>query len=868
MRDIRQLRIRLKSGTHVRGCVSHFVVGPNLMSLRRFSSLVLCVLTFFLTIQAFGQATCTQSSTNRTVTICTPANGATVGTTFHVNAGTTDSATIQYIELYVENVRYVIQHTNYLDATVTVPAGTNQKLVVQAHDSGNMTFSSTIHVNVSTTVSYSISPTNPSVEEGATEQFSASTGSNWSASCGTISSAGLFTAPLRTGTCTVTGTATDGSGSASTSVAVTSPIAITPSSATTATGSTQQFSANASVVWSASCGTISSSGLFTAPGSAGTCTITATSASGTAYTATATDTVTASTTGQNYTTWKYDNARDGLNSTETILTPTLVSSSSFGEIASVTVDGKVWAQPLYVSGVTIGGTTHNVVYVATSNDSVYAIDGDNGEQLWKAALLPPGETAANGDTIHSAVTTYVGITGTPVIDTTTGTLYAVTETVTSSNSYYHRLHALDLTTGAEKFGAPIIINYSGFESIQQLQRPALLLANGNVYVAFGSNGDYAPYHGWIFAYSASNLSQVAVWNSTPEADAGAVWMGGAGPAADANGNLFFVTANGDWDGTQQFGQSVMELSPGLGVLDYFTPINHNTQSKDDKDLGSGGITLLPTFSGTYPHEAVNCSKLDDIYILDRDHLGEIGSSQDNVVQQVSGQLGGTSGLQYTDRCFSNPAFWNNNLYFIGNNDVVKQFSFNPSTGMMSTTPVYKDTHEYVFPGAQPVVSSNGNANAIVWAIDFGNGSLHAYDATNVSKELYNSPSLGGGVKFTVPTVINGHVYVGLYNRLAIFGTQVAPSCTPPTSAGAKICAPTAGGSYSSPVQVSASGTAPSGTTLNRLELWIDGKKFNNYFSNQIRTTVPSASGKHSLNVVEVDSTGAYSKSSPISFTVK
>lgn len=832
--------------------------------------LVLSALFFASTFSgsAAAQAICKLSTTNRTVTICTPANGATVGTTFHVNAGTTDSYGIQYIEVYVQYKLYAIQHTNYLDATITVPAGNHLNLTVQAHDLGGVTIHQTYFINVTGTA-YTISPTNPTLGEGSTQQFTASLASTWSATCGSISSSGMFTAPLAQPACKVTGKATDGTGrTASTNVAISSPISVTPTTATTPVNGTQQFNANESVNWAASCGSISSSGLFTAPATPGTCTITATAASGTAYTAAATDAVTTSTAGvPNYTTWKNDNARDGLQAQETILTPTNVNANGFGQVFSTSVDGSVWAQPLFMSGITIGGAKHNVVYAATSNDSVYAIDGDTGTQLWKKGLLMNGETPASGTTLHSSVPT-IGITGTPVIDPTTNTLYAVTQSGISG-TYYHRLHALDLATGAEKFGAPVVINASGWQSSQHLQRPGLLLANGNVYIAFGGNDDIAPYHGWIFAYNAGNLSQVAAWNNTPGGGLGGIWMGGAGLAADASGNIFHTSGNGDWNGTSQFGQSAVKMGATLDVLDYFTPIAHATETQGDKDLGSGGIVLLPPMNGPHPNEAINCSKLNVIYVIDRDNMGQIGTTTDNVVQQVTGQLGATSGTQYTDRCFSNPAYWNNNLYFIGNNDGVKQFTIDPSTGLMSTTPVYKDTFAYLFPGGQPVVSANGNSNGIVWGLDWKTGTLHAYDATNVSKVLYVSPQLGTGIKFTVPTVVNGHVYAGLVNKVVGLGLKgsTGGSCTPPSSAGAVVCAPTSGGTYSSPVTVTAAGTGASGA-VNHMELWIDGKKINDYFSNQINTSVSLASGSHALTAVEVDSTGAYLKSGIVNFTIQ
>ena len=1047
---------------------------------RRSYALAIFALISCVGTRVSAQVTCTLGTVNQSVTICTPSNGATVGTTFHVNAGTTDKSAVQYMQIYLAGKLVLTQRYNYMDASITVPAGNSQRLTVQAKDAAGVIFKQLITINVSsaysiaplnptigqggkqqftasapstwsascgsisasglftapqaqtsctvtgtasdgsgrtasTTVnvstayttspqnptvaegatqnftaslpslwsatcgsidtngvftaplaqsscsvtgtandgsnrtasanvtisspltvtpaspttpvnmtqqfnanmaaswtsscgtidgnglftatatagtctitatatgataytatatdtvtnSYSVSPQNPTVSESASQQFTANLASTWSSTCGNIDNSGMFTAPLAQPQCQVTGTATDGSGlTASTSVNISSPITVTPATSNTQAGQTQTFSANGAVTWTASCGTIDTNGVFTSPSAPGSCTITATASSGTPYVGTATDTVKASQPAAlNYTTWKNDNARAGLQANETTLTPSNVNASSFGQLFSTAVDARVYAQPLYMSGVTIHSAQHNVVYAATENDTVYAIDGDTGAQLWNVSLLGSGETPANGNTIHSTIKPIVGITGTPVIDASTGTLYVVAYSVTASGTYYHRLHALDITDGTERYGAPVVINGGGFDASQHLQRPGLLLANGTIYIAFSGNGDYDPYHGWIFGYDAQMLTQTAMWNVTPGGSEGGIWMAGSGIASDASGDLYVTTGNGDWAGATEYGQSAVRLSPNLGVVDYFTPIAHVPESESDKDLGSGGILLLPDNTSSHPHEAVNCSKLNVIYVLDRDNMGQLGTSSDNVVQQVTNQLGGTSGTQSGDRCFDTPAFWNNNLYFIGNNDSLKQFSFDPTTGLMSSTPVFQDTFAYLFPGGQPVVSANGNSNAIVWAIDYTTGTLRAYDATNVSNVLYVSPKLGAGVKFTVPTVVNGHVYLGTQTRVVGMGLTQGTSggCAPPSTAGVNVCSPQAGGSYSSPVTVSAGGT-PANGTLNRMELWIDGTKYNNYYTNQINTTVPLTVGSHTVTVVEDDSTGAYIKKA-VSITV-
>ena len=843
------------------------------MRLRVSSALAICA--FFVCLSASSLAAtaqCTLSHTNQTITICTPSNGATVQTTFHVNAGATDTSSIQYIQLWINSQLFLTQKSSVFDATVTLPAGNNTRFVLQAKDAAGTIFKTVYSINVVAGTPLSISPLNPTVNEGDSLQFTATAAATWSSTCGNIDTSGNFTAPFSQPSCKVTATATDGSGqTATTNVTVSTPITITPANTDTVVGATQQFNANSDVTWSASCGSIDNTGLFTAPSSPATCTITATASSGSPYTATATDNVTPNNpppSGMNYTTWKNDNLRDGLQPRETVLTPSNVNSSTFGQIFSFPVDGNVWGQPLFMGGLTINSATHNVLYVTTANDTVYALDGDTGTQLWKNNLLPSGETYVSGGVIHSTIGK-VGITGTPVMDPNSNTLYVVTYSQDSTPNYYHRLHALSLIDGSEKFGGPVLIASTGFSSKQQLQRPGLLLANGNIYIAFGSQGDHAPWHGWIFSYDAGSLNQLNVWNSTVEADAGGIWMAGQGLAADSSGNLFFATGNGDWNGSTQLGQSVLKLDPTLAVLDYFTPFDHVKESSGDKDLGSGGVLLVPTLSGSNPHIAVSCSKLNSIYVINRDNLGQIGSSGDDALQRVDGQLGGTTGTQTGDKCFSTPTFWNNNLYFIGNNDSLKQFTLDPSSGLMSTTPVHKDTFAYLFPGGQPVISSNGNNNAIVWAVDYKTATLRAYDATNVSNVLYVSPSLGSGIKWAVPTVINGHVYVGVQNKVVAMGPIQGQTggCSPPPSPGAIICTPANGSTNSSPLTVQGAGTPASGS-LARLELWIDGKKVNNFYSNTLKASVSLATGTHTVTIVEVDSTGGNLKSPKISVNIQ
>ena len=472
-----------------------------------------------------------------------------------------------------------------------------------------------------------------------------------------------------------------------------------------------------------------------------------------------------------YLTWKFNNQRTGLQPNETILTPANVNAAQFGEKFSVPVDGWVYAQPLYVPGVTIAGVKHNVVFVATEHASIFAFDADAaGPPLWVKSFLGPGittvQTASNPlIPVHPEV----GITATPVIDAGTGTIYALAQTV-ENGVFRNKLHALDITSGAEKPGSPAVLSAPAFDDKQEFERCALLLANGNVYIAFASYGDIEPYHGFMFAFNASTLANVAVWNVTPTGGEGGIWMGAAGPAADANGNIFVAVGNGDWDGVTNFGQSVVKLDPTLHVLDYFAPFNANQLNIGDHDLGAGGVMLLPDQTGAFPHEAVVCGKNEPIYVLNRDNLGKKGATDDNqIIQLVHNQLGG-DGLQDDDHCFTTAAFFQQTLYFIGNNDVIKAFSLDGATGKLSLTPTSKGSFIFVFPGGQPAVSSNGSSNGIVWAVDFNPASsLHAFDATNVSRELYRSPPIGQAAKWAVPTVINGKVYVATKTRLVVFG---------------------------------------------------------------------------------------------------
>jgi hypothetical protein len=472
-------------------------------------------------------------------------------------------------------------------------------------------------------------------------------------------------------------------------------------------------------------------------------------------------------------TWKNNNQRTGLQPNETILTLANVNATQFGEKFSNPIDGWAYAQPLYVAGVTIAGAKHNVVFVATEHATIFAFDADAaGPPLWVKSFLGPGiTTVQTGGNPLIPVQPEVGITATPVIDAASGTIYALAQTV-ENGVFRNKLHALDITSGAEKPGSPAVLSDPAFDDKQEFERCALLLANGNVYTAFASYGDIDPYKGFIFAFNATTMAKVAVWNVTPTGTEGGIWMGAAGPAADASGNIFVAVGNGTWDGVTNFGQSVVKLDPTLHVMDFFAPFNANQLNVGDHDLGAGGVLLVPDQTGAFPHEAVVCGKNEPIFVLNRDNLGKKGVADDNqVIQLVHNQLGGP-GLQDEDHCFTTPAFFQQTLYFIGNNDVIKAFSLDAASGKLSTTPTSQGSFVFPFPGGQPVVSSNGASNGIVWAVENSfTSSLHAFDATNVSREIFRSSSIGQAAKWAVPTVINGKVYVATKTRLVVFGLK-------------------------------------------------------------------------------------------------
>ena len=486
---------------------------------------------------------------------------------------------------------------------------------------------------------------------------------------------------------------------------------------------------------------------------------------------------------------KTDNTRSGLNSSETLLTAANVNSGQFGKLYAFNVDGYVSAQPLYMSGLTVNGASHNVVFVATEHDSVFAIDADTGVQLWQTSFINPsaGVTAVPAsDQGCTGVTGFneVGIMGTPVIDSTTNTLYVSAKTK-ESGAYIHRLHALDVTTGLEKAGSPIAIAGTfgslNFDTLHLMQRPGLLLSNGVLYLGFGSNGCDLTGRGWVMAYSASGLQQLGVFVTQPDNSYGSsVWQGGVGLAADSLGNVYLSTGNGLFNAGINFpdyGDSVLKLGLNSGVLsaqDYFTPFDQANMATNDWDLGSGGITLLPDQSGTYPHLLVAASKNGNIYVINRDNLGQYNPVDNSQIPQyISGAFVG--------EFFGSALYWNNTLYFLAHQDSVKAYSL--TNGVLSSTPVIQTSSRLTSFGL-PAISANGASNGIVWVVRslLGTPLLTAYNATNL-RELYDSgqvptrDTLGIVPHFATPIIANGKVFAGTQTQLVAYGLLPALAAT-------------------------------------------------------------------------------------------
>jgi hypothetical protein len=567
----------------------------------------------------------------------------------------------------------------------------------------------------------------------------------------------------------------------------------------------------------------------------------------------------------NVTTYHYDVSRSGQNTQEAILTPSNVNSAQFGKLFSVTVDGYVFAQPLYLANVSIGGGTHSVLYVATAHDSVYAIDADSGVIYWQVSLIPTGGRTVVGSTDIGAgcndIVPEIGIIGTPVIDPTTGTLYVVAKSYVAGRGYQY-LHALNVSTAAEKFGGPVSIAGSvpgtgynsvdgvlSFNALSQNQRAALLLENGHVVIGWGSHCDYDPWHGWIMSYSASTLTNEAAFSPTPNGSHAGIWMAGGGPAVDASGNIYFATGNGDWDGVAEFGDSIVKLGPPSGgsfpVEDYFTPYDQSYLDSRDVDVASGGVILLPTLpSGE--QLVVGMGKIGTIYVLNTSNMGKYcvnetpacTTSDPQIVQEI---VGATSGI------WGSPAYWNGNLYWCGANDYIRAFKFNTTSGVISTASTTSES--FAFAAPTPTVSANGTTNGILWALDGSSDNstctsgssclgLFAYDATNLQTVLYtssqaanNRDSPGSAVKFAVPIVVNGKVYVGGQYTVTAFGELGEAAANPTVSPAA--------GTYMTAQTVTLSDTTPNASiyyTTNGTTPTTSSTRYNSSTPLQISTT--------------------------------
>jgi hypothetical protein len=631
-------------------------------------------------------------------------------------------------------------------------------------------------------------------------------------------------------------------------------VSISPKrAAVVATSQSQQFTgtvtgnvSDLSVTWSvdgvpggtAAAGMVSSSGLYAPPATAGTHTVTATSVAAPSASATASVAVTDL---AGVFTYHNNLSRDGSNVQEYGLTASSVTPTTFGKLFSCAVDGAVYTQPLWVPGLSVGGGTHNVIFVATQHDSLYAFDADQNPcvKLWKVNLLDTLHGGTSGETpiiwndvgnCFGDIYPEVGVTGSPVIDPATSTIYLVSSSEVGNaggncsynpGTFHRRLHALDLATGNEKFSGPVTIvaavpglgdgSSSGMVSLdpqKHHQRSGLALSGGTVYVAWAAHEDASPYHGWLLAYDASNLQQTGVFNTTPNGGLGGIWGGGGAPAIDSGGDIYVSTGNGVFDANSttvpfnDYGDSVLRIRPftgatlngvNLNLVDWFTPDDQQFLSSVDADLGSGAAILLPDQTIGPAHLLIEVGKEGVVYLIDRDNMGFFHPNDNNqIVQSFAGTGGGFWGT---------PAFWQNGLYFAGAGDNLRQFSFDPTTGLFNPNTPSQSNQVYGFPDASPSISSQGASNGIVWAIEAGlygyaspnaGGTncyqapvppactgpaiLHAYNAGNLAVEYWNSSmaanqrdQAGNAVKFVAPTIANGKVYLSTRTEIDVYG---------------------------------------------------------------------------------------------------
>ena len=511
-------------------------------------------------------------------------------------------------------------------------------------------------------------------------------------------------------------------------------------------------------------------------------------------------------------TYHNDNARTGQNIAETVLTPGNVNSNQFGRLFAQDVDGDVYAQPLYVPKLDIAGHgTHNVVFIATEADSLYAFDadsasGDSAGALWHVSLLDAAHGAAPGATpvdgrrdLHcGGIVPQVGVTATPVVDAARKTLYV--ESFSRENAaFIHRLHALDLTSGAERKGSPVLVTAHAqgegqadiqFDPVHQLGRAGVLLSQDRVYLSYGSSCDKPRYQGWVLAYDATTLADRGSFVTAREHGKAAIWMSGAAPAADAQGNVFLSTGDGWFDTAatppRELGDSILKITPHasqLTLTDYFAPYNQQLLARHDSDVGSGGVLLLPDQPGAHPHVLVEAGKMGTVYVLDRDvmtagnlHFCADCTSDRQIVQELPDAI--PSGL------WGMPVYWNNTVYFSGSEEPIRRFSLEQGHLQPAPTSLSKDACDY--PGCGLSLSANGTRDGILWALQVGDfddkraAVLKAYDARDLSRILYTSTehgerdSPGGSLRFIMPTVVNGKVYVGGARHITVFGLLQRP----------------------------------------------------------------------------------------------
>jgi Immunoglobulin domain/PQQ enzyme repeat len=700
-------------------------------------------------------------------------------------------------------------------------------VVVSNRISGQTSNSATLTVNAAATApSITAQPSNQTVTEGQTAMFSVTaTGTaplryQWERGGAPIAgaTAGTYTTPVTTlgdnassFVVVVSNSVTAQTSHSATltvkAAATTPSITTQPSNRTVPMGQTATFSVTAAGTapltyqWKKNGSAIpgATAPTFTTPATAssdnGSAFLTVVSNSAGSQTSnTVRLTVNAAVSGTDVTTHKNDLGRTGQNLTETTLTLANVNSTTFGLLRRLAVDSRVDAQPLYLSQLSISGANHNVVFAATERDSVYALDADTGTTLWHVTLLPPRESPSN-DHGCGQVTPDIGVTSTPVIDRRAGAhgiLYVVAMSVDAGSNYHQRLHALDIATGRELLNGPTEIaatftanngTLSTFDPKFYEERAALALSKGVIYTTWTSHCDVQPYSGWIIAYSQNTLAPIASLNIAANSNKGpAIWMSGGGPAADAAGNIYLLSANGAFETTldakgfpskQDYGNSFLKISAaasGLSVLDYFAMSNAVAESNADQDLGSGGEMLLPDLmdaTNTLWHLVIGAGKDSNIYVVNRDSMGKFNSAGNNIFQTLNHALPG--GI------WSTPAYFNGTVYYGDVSGTLKAFRI--SNAKLVATPQSQSQTQFTFPGTAPSVSANGTANGIVWAYENTTPAvLHAYDATNLAHELYNSnqasaarDQLGVGNKFITPTVADGKVFVGTTNSIAVFG---------------------------------------------------------------------------------------------------